>query len=254
MLIVAVLFVGMLRVYGADAVPAVPDQTVSLESMSAAELESRGDILRSQRDFTEAIRYYQAALKKTPSNSVLVNKIGMTEMKRGNNLAAESAFQKAVKLDSRNADALNNIGAVAFMDKNYGRATKYYKKALAINETNATYHSNLGNAWFAQKKTDRAMAEYTRALELDPEVFLKTNPAGSIARVLTTEDRAEYEFMIAKLYAQRGDAEGCLHWLAKAKEDGSDKLKSVYKDADFAKVRQDPRIADIVPPPTAAGY
>jgi len=252
-LIVMIFALASLRGFGAET--ALPDpQGSSLSTMTAVELEKQGDALRANRDFVEAIRYYEAAAKKDPRNSMLYNKMGMLEWRRDNKAGAEFDFQKAVKINSKNADALNNIGALAYTTKNYGKAVKYYKKALALDETNATYHSNLGTAWFDQKKIDRAMAEYARAIELDPEVFLKSNQPGSIARVLTSEDRAKYEFMLSKVYAQRGDMERCLLWLTKAKEDGYTKIAEVYKDADFAKVRQDPRLALIVPPPAAAGY
>jgi len=249
---VILMLASSLRGFGAEA--AVPDPQSSMSQMSAEELDKQGDALRAQRDFPEAIRYYQAALKKDPKNSNLCNKIGVTELKRGNQAAALPNFEKAIKINNKNADALNNIGVIAFFGKNYGKAVKFYKKALAVDETNATYHSNLGTAWFTWNKLDRAMAEYTRAVELDPEVFLRSNQGGSIARVSTTEDRAKYEFMLSKLYAQRADWERCFQWLAKAKEDGYPKMGDVYKDADFAKVRQDPRLAQIVPPPAAAGF
>jgi tetratricopeptide (TPR) repeat protein len=252
-LILVVMTLASLRGFGAET--EVPDpQVSSLASMSAPDLETQGDTLRAQRDFTEAIRYYQAALKKDPQNSSLYNKIGITELKRGNEAAAATSFDKAVKLNPKNADALNNVGVVAYFHKNFGKSVKYYKRALAVDETNATYHSNLGTAWFSQNKLDRAMAEYARAMELDPEVFLRSNQGGSIARVSTTDDRAKYEFMLAKLYAQRGDWERCFQWLAKAKEDGYKNITDVYKDAEFAKIRQDPRLAQIVPPPAAAGF
>ena len=253
-LITTILLAAMLRAYGTEPEMANPEQALSTANMSAIDLETRGDILRAERDYPQAIHFYQEALKRNPKNSTLYNKIGMTEMKRGNIETADLNFQQAVKLNGKNADALNNLGVVAFSQKNFNKSVKFYKKALAVDETNATYHSNLGTAWFTQNKLERAMAEYARAMELDPEVFLRSNQGGSIARVASAEDRAKYEYMLAKLYAQHGDWERCFQWLAKAKEDNYRGIKDVYKDAEFAKMRQDPRLAQIVPPPAAAGY
>lgn len=253
-----VIMMGMLMAasagsWAAEAAGADP-QTPPLSSMTAADLTQQADTLRAKRDFAEALRYYQAAVKKDPTNSNLYNKMGLTEWRRENKGEAAKDFDMAVKLNSKNADALNNVGALAYTLKNYGKAVKFYKKALALDETNASYHTNLGTVWFDQKKYDRAMAEYARAIELDPEVFLKSNMPGSTARVLNTEDRANYEFTLAKAYASRGDRERCFQWLAKAKEDGYKNIKDVYKDREFEKIRQDPRLAQIVPPPAAAGF
>lgn len=253
LLIAAVLLLLLSQVRSAKAMPADSDQA-SLSMMTTAELEAKADSLRAQRGFLEAIRYYKEALKRDPKNAQLFNKIGITELRLDRYGAAERDFQKSIKLNSNNSHAYNNLGVVYFARKNYGKAIKYYKKALAIEETNATYHSNLGTAWFSQNKVDRAMAEYTRALELDPEVFSRTNQGGSAARIVTTEERAKFEYMIAKLFAQRGDWDGCFHWLQKAKEDNYSGMKDVYKEAEFAKVRQDPRLAQIVPPPAQAGF
>ncbi len=254
LLTIAILLVAMSWPRIASASPDESAQKSSLRMMTVSELESQGDSLRGQRDFMEAIRYYKEALKRDPKNSQLFNKMGIAELRLDHYQAAETDFQKAVKLNDKNSPALNNLGVVYFTRKNYGKAIKFYKKALAIEETNATYHSNLGTAWFSQNKVDRAMAEYARAIELDPEVFLKSNQAGSSARIINAEDKAKFEFMLAKLFAQRGDWENSFHWLQKAKEDGYDKLKDVYKEAEFAKVLQDPRLAQIVPPPAQAGF
>ncbi|HET8825853.1 MAG TPA: tetratricopeptide repeat protein, partial [Terriglobales bacterium] len=161
---------------------------------------------------------------------------------------AESAFQKAVKRNSKYADAVNNIGAVYFMRKNYGGASKYFKKAVALEETRPSFHVNLGASWFAQKQLDRAIAEYARALELDPDALTSGN-TGVAAQISSPEERARYAYMLAKIFASRGDAEMCIKNLKKAKEEGFRELANVYKEAEFASVRSDPRLAEIVPAP-----
>jgi len=254
LLIMAVLIMAMVQPRLAAATPADPDQGASLSTMNVAELEARGDSLRAQKDFLEAIRCYKEAVKREPKNAGIYNKMGIAELRQNHYPLAETYFKKAIKYNNQDAHAMNNLGVVYFSRKNYGSAVKYYKKALAIEEGNATYHSNLGTAWFSQKKYDRATAEYSRALEIDPLVFVKQSQAGSIAHVANSEDRANFEFVLAKLFAQRGDWDACFHWLQKAKEDGYNKMKDVYKAPEFAKVLQDPRLAQIVPPPAQAGF
>ena len=57
--------------------------------------------------------------------------------------------------------------------------------------------------------------------------------------------------MLAKAYAKRGDVEGCLQCLRKAKEDGYRNLANVYKDEEFSRMRDNPKLQEVVPPPVA---
>jgi tetratricopeptide (TPR) repeat protein len=222
---------------------------VNMNAMSVAELEKAGDLARAQKDYDLAIQYFQTALRKDRKNAVLYNKLGMSELKKDNLSAARLNFEKAAKQNSKYAEAVNNIGAVDYMKKNYGSAAKYFKKAVALDETDATYHVNLGAAWFSQKKMERAIAEYNRAMELDPNALLENSRVGVTARISSPEERAQYSYLLAKLYAQRGDLEDCLVCLKKAKEDGYRNLANVYKDQEFSRVRQNPRLQEVVPPP-----
>jgi tetratricopeptide (TPR) repeat protein len=220
-------------------------------SMTVAELEQAGDVARAVKDYKRAADYFRAAIGKDRKNAVLYNKLGLAELKDGNPTAARRDFEKATKYNRKYADALNNIGAVYFMQNNINSAAKYFKKALALEETRATFHVNLGAAWFAQKKLERAVTEYTRALELDPEVLGQNSKAGVTAQIATSEERARFSYMLAKIYAQRGDLDRCLECLRKAKEDGYRDLKNVYKEEEFSRLWQDARLGELVPPPAA---
>ena len=219
--------------------------------MTVAELEKAGDQARAQKDFEQAILCFQAAIRKNPKNATLYNKLGLAELKSNDLVAARANFEKAVKRNSKNAEAVNNIGAVDYMRKNYGSAAKYFKKAVALDETRATFHVNLGAAWFSQKKMDRAIAEYTRAMELDSDVFRQDARVGITAQISSPEERAQYSWLLAKIYAKRGDTEGCLQCLRKAKEDGYRNLANVYKDEAFSRMRENPQLHEVVPPPVS---
>lgn len=230
----------------------IPEQgSMNTGVMTAAELEKAGDAARAQKDYDMAIMYFQAAVHKDRKNAVLYNKLGLSELKKDDLSSARVDFEKAARLNSKYAEAVNNIGAVEYMRKNYGSAAKYFKKAVALDETHATYHVNLGAAWFSQKKIDRAIAEYTRAMELNPDAFRQDSRAGIAAQISSPEERAQYSYLLAKAYAKRGDLEGCLQCLKKAKEDGYRNLANVYKDEEFSRMRDNPKLHEVVPPPVA---
>jgi tetratricopeptide (TPR) repeat protein len=232
-------------------VPQQDQDRVNMQSMTLAQLEANADVARARKDYPLAIQYFQAALKKDRKNALLYNKLGLAQLKNNELVAARVSFQKAVKYNPKYADAVNNIGAVAYMQKNYGPAVKQFKKAVALEESRPSFHVNLGAAWFSQKKMERALAEYTRALELDPDALKQESKIGVTAQIASPEERARYSYMLAKIYAKRGDVEGCLMCLKKAKEDGYRDLANVYKDEEFIRLRSNPQLHDVVPPPVA---
>lgn len=235
-------------VYAMDA----PIQTnIDMKAMTVAQLEQAGDLARAHKNYDLAIEYFHAAVKKDRKNAGVYNKLGLAQLKNDDLKSARLSFEKASKINSKYAEAVNNIGAVEYLRKNYGGAAKYFRKAVALDESHATYHVNLGAAWFSQKKMDRAIAEYIRAMELDPEAFRQESKVGVAAQISTPEERAQYAYALAKAYAKRGDLNGCLECLKKAKEQGYRNLANVYKDEEFSRMRDNPKLQEVIPPPVS---
>jgi tetratricopeptide (TPR) repeat protein len=222
---------------------AVVPRTDSLEAAKTSEL--KGDLARLHDKYSEAIFYYQSALRATGQNSRLYNKLGVAELQLGDRGPARKHFSQAVKYDPRNVAALNNLGAVACMDRKYNPAIKYLKKALALEETNASAHLNMAESWAGLGEMDRAMTEYARALELDADI-LTSNPEGVVAHVSTPEQRARVSYTIARAYAKRGNLEGALVYLQRARDGHFADLHKVYADEAFAALWDDPRLAKII--------
>lgn len=248
--LVAMLMV-LSRYSAGTPVPQQDQGKINMQSMSVAELEKAADLARAQKDYPLAVQYFQTALRKDRKNSLLYNKMGLAQLKNNDLSAARVSFETAVKWNSKYADAVNNIGAVEYMNKNFGAAAKRFKKAVALDETRASFHVNLGAAWFSQKKLDRAIAEYTRAVELDPEALKQDSRVGVTAQIASPEERARYAYMLAKIYAKRGDVDGCVQCLKRAKEEGYRDLANVYKDEEFSRMRDNPKLHEVVAPPTA---
>jgi tetratricopeptide (TPR) repeat protein len=232
---------------GAQELQSVSTARVPPPSPTAStnELVERAEILHAEKNYLDALDYYRAALKKENS-PVTWNKMGMTQLLMDRDDDARKSFEKAVKLDREYADAINNIGVAFYKQKKYSRAIKYYKRAIQLHEPSASFHSNLGAAYFSKKELNRAVAEYQRAFQLDPTIFERTSKVGVVARMSSPADRAQYSYLLAKMFAGSGDLTRSLDYLRKAMEDGYSGIGDVYKDKEFAELRKDPRFNELM--------
>src|SRR5690349_12131204 len=213
---------------------------------SAADLEKQADDLRGDKSYLDALDYYRAALQKNPNSATLYNKVGITELMIRRNKEARKDFERALKLDKRYADAYNNLGVAYYADKNPGKAIKLYKKAIELHADVAPYHNNLGAAYFQKRDFEKAVASYSEAIRLDPDIFERTSRAGVLAQLPSPDDRAHYDYVLAKLYAKMGVPDRSLEYLRKALEEGYKQIGNVYKDTEFTQLRKDPRFTELM--------
>lgn len=219
--------------------PPAPDAT-------AAALEKQADELRENKLYLDALDYYRAALAKGNQQARLLNKIGITELMMQRFREARRSFEQAIRTNREYADAYNNLGVIYYEGKKYSAAVKQYEKAIAKDDSSASFYSNLGAAYFSKRNFDRAVAAYQQALERDPDVFERTSRSGVQAQLPSPEDRARYDYTVAKLYAKMGLSDQSLEFLRKAKEDGYKDIKDVYKDIEFAQLRKSPRFVELM--------
>jgi tetratricopeptide (TPR) repeat protein len=207
--------------------------------------EEKGDLARLHKDYQSALSHYDTALRVNNKSADLYNKMGIAELQLNDRGSARRYFARAIKLNPQLFAALNNMGVLDLLDKRYKASIIYFKQALALDETNAHTHLNLANAWMGLGEVDYSMTEYARALELDADV-LSTSPEGVVAQVSTPEQRARISFLIAKSYMKRGNLEGALEYLRRAKDGRYPNMSDVYKDPAFTALWNDPRLAKIV--------
>jgi tetratricopeptide (TPR) repeat protein len=225
---------------------AIAENTVKPDKAEAArKAEERGDLARAHKNYAVAGAYYQAAIHTFGPNAILYNKLGIVQLQQKNRGAARKNFAQAVKLDPQFVSPVNNLGACALMDRKYQVAVDYFKQALAMDESVASTHLNLAESWMGMGEVDRAMTEYARALELDADI-LTTTDEGVIAQVATPQQRARIAYLIARAYMKRGNIDGALASLTKARDLHYYELKQVYSDKEFAPLRGDPRLAKII--------
>jgi tetratricopeptide (TPR) repeat protein len=213
---------------------------------TVADLDQRGDQLRTEKLYLDALDYYRAALAKDPHSAALLNKIGITELMMQRYRESSKSFEKSIKADKKFADAYNNLGVVYYEERKYGSAVKEYRRAIAIDANSASFFSNLGAALFSKKEFEPAVLAYQKAVELDPDVFERTSRGGVQAQLPSPQDRARYDYTVAKLYAKMGFSDRSLEYLRKAMEEGYKDFKNVYKDSEFAVLRKDKRFTELM--------
>ncbi|MBV9573921.1 MAG: tetratricopeptide repeat protein [Acidobacteriales bacterium] len=215
-------------------------------NLPADQLEQRADQLRSQKLYVDALDYYHAALSKKPDSGVLYNKMGITELLSQRLREAARDFEHAIKYDNKLADAANNLGVIDYLQKKYGRAIKEYKRAIELHPDSASFYSNLGAAYFSRKDFVQASDAYAKAVQLDPEIFDRISRTGVSAQMSSPEDRAHYDYVVAKLFAKMGRTERSLEYLRRAMEEGYKGVEDVYKDPEFASLRKDERFTKLM--------
>jgi tetratricopeptide (TPR) repeat protein len=220
--------------------PAAPDLNASV-----AQLEERGDLLRLQKRYLDAIDYYKVAITKQPT-ALLWNKEGMAYLLLQRPVEATKCFDQAIKMDKHAAEGYNNRGYMEYARQNYGKSIKYYQKALSIHPTDAVFHYNMGSSYFAMHNYKSAAQEYRAAYLLDPDIFQRVSKIGVMAQSTSPQDRAAFSFMVARMYAQAGDIDHSLEYLRKAMEEGYKDVKKVYTEPEFATLREDKRFTELM--------
>jgi tetratricopeptide (TPR) repeat protein len=227
------------------APPMRPVQSPS-PTASAEELEQQADQLRGEKAYLDAIDYFHAALAKAPNDASIINKIGICQLMLQRYKDAGRSFDQAIKKDRKFPEAYNNLGVVDYERRKYRTAEKQYKKAITISPDSASFYSNLGAAYFASRKFELASEAYAKAVQLDPAIFEHSSHTGIAAQMASPEDRAHYDYVLAKLYAKMGDNNHSLEYLRKALEDGYKKVDDVYTDPEFADLRKDARFTELM--------
>jgi tetratricopeptide (TPR) repeat protein len=205
--------------------------------------ELRGDIMMARKQYREAIDYYKPGAQ---TNAVLANKTGIAYHQLLDLSNARKFYQRAIKLNPQYAEAVNNLGTVYYAQKSYKRAIDQYRKALRIAPDSASVLSNLGTAYFARKKYEEALLYYQQALALNPDVFESRNSQGSMVQERSIEERAKFDYYMAKTYAKAGAVERALQYIRRALEEGFKERQKFIEEPEFAALQENPEFLQLM--------
>ena len=197
--------------------------------------ELRGDIMMARKMYREAIDYYKPSSQK---NAILANKTGIAYHQLLDLDNARKYYQRAIKINPQYAEALNNLGTIYYGQRSYKRAIDQYRKALRITPQSASVLSNLGTAYFARKNYEEALRYYQEALAINPDVFESRSNQGSVVQERSIEEKAKFNYYMAKTYAKAGSLERAIQYIRRALEDGFKEREKFFQEPEFAPLQE----------------
>jgi tetratricopeptide (TPR) repeat protein len=211
-----------------------------MRAMNPEQLDEAGDQLRQSKDYLSALDCYREAIRRH-ATAVFYNKIAISELLLRRPEEATKAAKKALRKDKKLAEAWNNLGVSYYMRGQYEYAIRTYERAISLKPEFPSFHNNLAAALMDSKQFGRGEVEYRQAFKLDPSFFEHPSQNGITAHMGSPQDRAQFAFVMARLFAGTGDIDRSLHFLRSAMEEGYPKIDDVYRDKEFAPVRNDER-------------
>ncbi|TAF63693.1 MAG: tetratricopeptide repeat protein [Oscillatoriales cyanobacterium] len=124
-------------------------------------------------EFTEAARYYLRAIEIDPDSPQGYNNLGILHQSQGHIAEAVSCFQKAIALNPLYVKALNNLGSILQQQGEFSSAIAYFQQALFATSNYVPALINLGVAMEAKGQPEEAKRFYQQCIYLEPD-----NPQG----------------------------------------------------------------------------
>ncbi|KAL7516355.1 hypothetical protein ACHAWX_001380 [Stephanocyclus meneghinianus] len=151
------------------------DAAAYLDDDKAEEAKQRGNEAFRNKDWGEAVREYEEAVKRSPNNAPIRNNLAAALCKIMDFNGAKMHIEKAVEIDPKYVKAWARKGDIEVLTKENHKAVESYKRGLEIEPTNTackdglrkvTSLINYGNSTM----TDEEKMERARHGMADPEI------------------------------------------------------------------------------------
>ena len=157
-----------LRESNLDAAEPLLLQALSMDSKNPDVLRFLGIIYAQRKDYTQALKYLEAAIKVNPQNGIAHSNLGnvLFELRQFEN--ALNAYDKAIQLAPGYAEAWSNKGNALYELQRYEEAIAHHDRAIALHPAYVEAWSNKGNALYELELYEEALGHHDRAIALNP--------------------------------------------------------------------------------------
>ena len=127
-----------------------------------------GNIYALRNQLAEAARYYALVLQIDPGLAQVHSNLGNVLYKQGKVEEAIRCFHQALALRPDLVEAWNNLGVALQKQEKYEEAIEAYRKALLYRPQDTSPLVNLGNVYIRLGRREEAIRELERALQANP--------------------------------------------------------------------------------------
>jgi tetratricopeptide (TPR) repeat protein/V8-like Glu-specific endopeptidase len=159
---------------------ATTTQAIKQKANSATAYQIRGMALGSLKDYSQAIKALDLALRFDPTLASAYYYRGLTYMNLGQSARAIADYNQALKLDANFPEALSDRGLTYYRLGELQQALADYNQALQINPSFFHAYGGRGNVFFALQQYPAALADFNQAIALRPNDFRNYSNRGAV--------------------------------------------------------------------------
>jgi tetratricopeptide (TPR) repeat protein len=156
------------------------DKALKLKPDFAAGYNNRGIVLKALKLFDEAILSFKQAVIINPNYAESFNNWGNTLKDLGDLDGAVNMYNKAIELNSTYSEAYNNRAIILKEVNRLEESVDSCNKAISLNPQYPEAHNNLAIALALLNRKDEALVHYRIAIQLNPNFVLAYLNYGSL--------------------------------------------------------------------------
>jgi tetratricopeptide (TPR) repeat protein len=141
-------------------------------------LINEGNDLIERREYAEAVKCYNKAIKLTPDSTNALNNKGLALARMEKFPDAVACYNKALKINTEDVEIIFNKGIALERLGNYGKALRCYDDILEKKPGDADAWCGRGDVLFGRGSFEEALLAYERALEIAPDDVTILNNRG----------------------------------------------------------------------------
>ena len=150
-------------------------QALDKDSASSEALQGMMNTYIAEKQVDEAIAAARTQIAKSPRVGGFYDLLGTALFQKKELKDAESAFNKAIELDKNNSDALLKLGQVQAAEGSASQALATYQQSIKDHPREIGFYILAGELYESQKDWEQAKTMYQKALEIQPDNALASN-------------------------------------------------------------------------------